>query len=171
MLKRIAGLAVLASLPLLLATPGRCEEAPTPTEIIASMQAGCAESAAARAERQVQKPLYERLGSYDRILALTTEVVRRHEVNEPIKHTLDGVDRKMLARHVADFVAAGTGGTTTYTGRSLQDSHVHLDLTDADFLAAGSDIMAAMQTMDYGQNEIDEFMCILVSLKDQVVFR
>lgn len=171
MSKRFTGLAMLAGLSLLLAAPALCEEAPTATEIVTSLQAGCAESAAARAERQEQKSLYERLGGYDRILALTTDVVRRHGVNESIKHTLEGVDQELLARHVADFAAAGTGGTATYTGRSLQDSHARLELTDADFLAAGSDIVAAMQAMEYGQNEIDEFMCILVSLKDQVVFK
>jgi hypothetical protein len=36
-------------------------------------------------------------------------------------------------------------------------------------MAAGGDIVKAMQTVGYGQDEIDEFVCILVSLKDQVV--
>ena len=48
-------------------------------------------------------------------------------------------------------------------------SHAHLRLTDADFLAAGGDIVTAMQSMGYGENEINEIVCILVSLKDQVV--
>ena len=33
------------------------------------------------------------------------------------------------------------------------------------------DIVTAMQSMDYGQDEIDEVVCILVSLKDQVVLK
>jgi hypothetical protein len=44
-------------------------------------------------------------------------------------------------------------------------------LTDADFLEAGGDIVKAMQTLDYGEDEINEFVCILVSLKDQVVLK
>jgi hemoglobin len=71
---------------------------------------------------------------------------------------------------VADFVAAGTGGTEVYTGRPMPAAHADLKLTDADFLSAGHDIVTAMQSMGYGQNEIDEILCILMSLKNQVVF-
>jgi hypothetical protein len=45
-----------------------------------------------------------------------------------------------------------------------------LDLTDADSLAVGGDFVVAMKTMGHGENEIQEMVCILVSLKDQVVF-
>jgi hypothetical protein len=48
-------------------------------------------------------------------------------------------------------------------------THANLKLTDADFLSAGGDIVSAMQSMGYGEDEINEFVCILVSLKDQVV--
>jgi len=44
-------------------------------------------------------------------------------------------------------------------------------LTDAHFLSAGDDIIKAMQSMKYGQEEIDELVCTFVSLKDQVIFK
>ena len=80
------------------------------------------------------------------------------------------VDSERLAKHVADFTAAGTGGPQEYTGRTMPGSHANLKRTDADFLSAGGDIVTAMKSMGYGENEINEFVCILVSLKDQVVF-
>ncbi len=119
----------------------------------------------------MEKSLYERLGGYDKILEMTTEVVRLHSINPTIIPMLKGVDHAGLAKHVADFVAAGTGGTAKYTGRDMPSSHAHLKLTDADFLSAGGDIVTAMTSLGYGQNEIDEFLCIMVSLKDQVVFK
>ena len=147
-------------------------DAPSVAEQIGGLQTMCADTEQARAQRQADQPLYDRLGGYDRILEFTTEVVRLHNQNEAIERVMVGVDSEALAKNVADFVAAGTGGPTThaYTGRDMPAAHAHLHLTDADFLAAGGDIVNAMQTMGYGQNEIDEFMCILVSLKDQVVF-
>jgi len=144
--------------------------APTVADQMHGLQTMCAESAAAREARQAEKSLYERLGGYDRILALTTEVVRLHHENEAIKGMLENVDGEVLARHVADFMAVQAGGDVEYTGRTLPASHGHLHLTDADFLAAGGDIMKAMQNLEYGQEEIEEFVCILVGLKDQVVF-
>ena len=146
-------------------------DAPTVAEQIAGLQQMCADTAEARAQRQAEQSLYERLGGYDRIHAFVREVVRLHQENDAIKHMFTYVDAQSLAKNVADFAASGTGGPQSYTGGTMPEVHARLELTDADFLSAGGDIVKAMQTMGYGQNEIDEFVCILVSLKDQVVFK
>ena len=146
-------------------------ETPTVAEQMAGLQAMCEETATASAERQKADPLYNRLGGYDKIHKLMEKIIENHDKNEEIKHTMEGVDYEQLADHLADFVSAGTGGTAEYTGRDMPSSHKHLNLTDADFLSAGGDIMKAMKTMEYGENEINEFVCILVSMKDQVVFK
>lgn len=158
---------LMALLPVAMAG---AEEMQTTAEHMSSLQMMCAGSDQARSERQAAKSLYNRLGGYDRILELTREIVRLHNQNEDIKHMFVHVEAEKLARHVADFMAAGTGGSVKYTGRDMPAAHAHLKLTDADFLSAGGDIVKAMQSMDYGQDEIDEVVCILVSLKDQVVF-
>jgi len=165
-------LTLALTMGLVMALPALADDgkAPSADDQMAGLEAMCAASTDARAERHTAKPLYERLGGYDRILELTTEIVRLHGVNPTIVRTLEGVDRELLAKHVADFMAAGTGGTAKYTGRDMKSSHAHLKLTNADFLAAGSDVIKAMTTLEYGQEEIDEVVCILVSLKGQVVF-
>jgi len=145
-------------------------DTPAVAEQIGAMQTMCTDTQQARAQRQADEALYNRLGGYDRIHEFTREVVRLHNQNDAIKGMFTYVDSDRLAKYVADFVAAGTGGPQGYTGRTMPASHANLKLTNADFLSAGGDIVTAMQTMGYGQNEIDEFVCILVSLKDQVVF-
>lgn len=129
----------------------------------------CDQTSQARSDRQNQSPLYERLGGYEKILTLTREIVRLHKVNNDISHMFTAVDSEELAKHVADFMAAGTGGSAEYTGRSMVDAHVHLGITDADFLSAGGDVIKAMENLGYAQDEIDEVVCILLSLMDQVV--
>ncbi len=168
MLNRIA---VVTGLLVLLAVPAMAHDTPTVDEKIAGLEKMCQETATARGERQAKEPLYFRLGGDEKIATLFWKVVARHRVNEPIKHLMEGVDDKILVEHLVDFVSAGTGGGAEYTGRSMPAAHAHLKLTDADFLAAGGDIVASMKEMEYGQNEIDEFMCILMSLKDQVVLK
>lgn len=172
MLKTNLSFAVLISMLAVLPAASLAADDATPTiaEQMNALEAMCEASSTARSARHVETPLYERLGGYDRILELTTEIVRLHGVNDSIKRTLDHVDPANLAKLVADFVAAGTGGEVKYEGRDLPSSHAHLKLTDADFLSAGGDVVTAMQSMKYGQAEIDEIVCILVSLKDQVVF-
>ena len=139
-------------------------------EQMTALASMCADSASARADRHARRALYERLGGYDPILELTHEIVRRHQVNPDFEVMFRHIDGDKLARHGADFLAAGTGGTAEYTGRDLPAAHAHLRLTDADFLSAGRDVVGAMQHLGYGQEETDEVLCILVSLKDQVVF-
>ena len=138
-------------------------------ERMSALEAMCESSAEARSGRHAESSLYERLGGYDSILAITTEVVRLHNVNDSIKRVMVDVDDEKLAKHVADFMSAGTGGDAKYTGRDLHSSHVDMHLTDADFLSAGGDIITAMKTLGHGQEEIDEVVCIFVSLKDQVI--
>ncbi len=145
-------------------------DVPTVAEQMAALQTMCSESVQARAQRQADEALYDRLGGYDRIHQFTREVVRLHKQNDAIKDMFAHVDQEDLAKQVADFVASGTGGPQSYTGRAMPAVHASLELTDADFLSAGGDIITAMKTMGYGQNEIDEVVCILVSLKSQVVF-
>jgi len=170
MLKRNLALATLITI-LTAGAAFATDKAPTTEQQIAGLQSMCSTGASAQTARQAETALYTRLGGYDKILTLTRDIVRRHKVNPPIKHMFDHVDSEALARHVADFVAAGTGGYAHYQGRSMTASHAHLKLTDADFLAAGGDIIAAMKSLGHGQNEIDEVLCILVSLKDQVVLK
>lgn len=143
----------------------------TVDEQIAGMQTMCTESETARNKRHEARPLYYRLGEYDKIHSFTTEVVRLHFKNSELDRIMKGIDGEKLARNVADFVSTGTGGPKIYAGRDMPSSHKRFKLTDTDFLQAGGDIVQAMKNVGYGQPEIDEFVCILVSMKDLVVMK
>jgi hemoglobin len=146
------------------------EAAPTADQQVKSLEQMCEDSASARSARHAEKTLYERLGKEKGINAITTEIVRLHRLNPAIKHHLEGGDDAALAKHVADFMVSGMGGPNIYTNRpSLTDSHRHLKLTNADFMAAGGDVMQAMKNLGHGQNEIDEVVCALVGLRSLVV--
>ena len=51
----------------------------------------------------------------------------------------------------------------------MVDAHAHLGFTEADFLSAGGDVIQGMKNQGYGQDEIDEVVCIMVSMKDMVI--
>lgn len=146
-------------------------EAPTVDEQMAGVVQMCADSEAARVERQTAEALYFRLGEYDGIHGITTEIVRLHNINPDFVRFMGDIDGEKLAKDVADFVSTGTGGPKVYTGRDMPSAHAHLELSNADFLSAGNDVMAAMQNKGYGEAEIQEMICILVSMKDLVITR
>lgn len=143
--------------------------APTPDEQVASLEAMCAENQPLIEARQAENSLFNRVGGREGIHAVIAETVRRHQVNDGIKHLLDGVDPAMLIEQVTDFLVLGTGGEGEYHGRDMVAAHAHLNLSNADFLAAGSDLGAAMDTAGWSENEAQELLCAFVSLRPQVV--
>jgi hemoglobin len=146
-------------------------DAPTPAEQMAGLETMCADSHEARIHRQAENPLFIRLGEYDKVHELTTEIIRLHNINPDFTRFMADIDGEKLATDVADFLSTGTGGPDVYTGRDMASAHAHLELSTADFLSAGSDVTKAMHNMGYGDEEIQEVICILVSMKDLVVTR
>lgn len=170
MFKKLSQLTVLtAVLSLMLAIPATAQEEPTIDEQIAGLEELFASTAEARAQRQADDPLYNRLGGIEKIHLLTKEIVRLHLINEDINQDVMKIDLDHLAKQVAIFIAAGTGGPQEYHGRSMKKAHAHLNVTKASFLAAGHDVMQAMKNLDYGPEEIEEVVCILVSMKDEMI--
>lgn len=144
-------------------------DSPTVDEQMAGVVEMCAGTESARVARQAEKPLYYRLGEYDKIKDLTEEIVRLHSVNPDFARFWGHIDEEALIKNVTDFVSTGTGGPKVYEGRDMSSAHAHLELSKADFLSAGNDVSMAMQNKGYGENETQEFLCILVSMKDLVI--
>ena len=142
---------------------------PSPDQQVAALEASCATSAADRAGRQAKTPLFERLRGEEGIHGMTREVVRLHLQNPPIRHYFEKLDPDVVAKHVAQFIVSGTGGPQVYQGPDLTTSHRPMKLTNRDFVLAGGDVVQAMKNLKYGQDEVDEVVCTLVSLRPLVV--
>jgi len=144
---------------------------PTADEKVAGMEQMCTGAAEAIATRQAESSLYDRAGGRENIHTVVVDTVKRHLANDAIKHTLVGVDTDNLVKQVTDFLVVATGGEGVYKGRDMRAAHAHLSLTNADFLAAGGDLGAAMEGAGWGENERQELLCAFVSLRGEVVTR
>ena len=142
---------------------------PSPDEQVAELEASCAASATERASRHARTPLYQRLGGEQGIHEITRDVVSLHLQNPPIRHYFEKLDPDVVAKRSAEFIISGTGGAQVYQGPDLTTSHRSMKLTNRDFVLAGGDVVQAMKNLKYGQEEIDEVVCTLVSLRAQVV--
>ncbi len=168
-MKRTTWVAAVVSVGLFSTGFAGAGDKPTVDDQMAGLVQMCADSEAARVARQTAKPLYYRLGEYDGIVEITTEIVRLHNINPDFQRFMGDVDSEALIKNVSDFVSTGTGGPKVYTGRDMPSAHAHLELSSADFLSAGNDVMMAMQNMGQGEAETQELICILVSMKDLVI--
>lgn len=141
----------------------------TPDSIVAAMEAQCSASAGARAARHDEKALFERLGGEERIMSLSREIIRMHLENPDLVNYFQHVDQDKLATNLTAFIAAGTGGPQNYQGGDMVAVHEGMGITNALFLSAGGDVGMAMQNLGYGSDETEEMICILVSLRPQVM--
>ncbi len=127
------------------------------------------DSAAARAQRQKEKPLYERLGGRPAIEAVVTDIIALH-FSEPLTKPLTrGVDQQKLVRLVVEFLCKGAGGSEEYTGRDMVSAHAHLNMTDVHFMAAGDQIMRVLKKYNVPEPETQEVMCLIIAHHDDVI--
>lgn len=113
--------------------------------------------------------LYERLGEMDGITQIVTDTVALHHANPDIGHFFDGVDDENLIKHVAAFFAAGTGGPANYEGRDMVTAHASMDMTDAEFDSAVSDVAKAAEANGIDADSIAAVGAILESLRPAVM--
>ncbi len=146
-------------------------EAPPATVTIAAMVADCAACAEDRAARHAESPLYQRLGGNETIAEFVAKLIELHMQNDVVSPFFKDVDQEMLATHLVNFIGAGTGGPETYEGRTMVASHAGMGVTPEVFLSAGGDIGTAMQAVGWGADEQQEFMCIILSMKDDVLMK
>ena len=90
-------------------------------------------TAAASAE---EKSLYQRLGGYDAIAAVSDEFLTRLATDEQEKRFFIGfsTDSKIRIRQlVVDLVCKSTGGPCNYIGRDMKTAHAGSGITKADW--------------------------------------
>src|SRR5687768_15195859 len=84
----------------------------------------------------VKKSLYQRLGGYDAIAAVTDDFVGRLATDPQLQrffvgHSTDSLER--IRQHIVDFLTQVTGGPAIYKGRDMKTSHKGLGITAADW--------------------------------------
>ena len=83
-----------------------------------------------------QKSLYQRLGGYDAIAAVSDEFIARLAADDQEKRffTAFSDDSKMRIRqNLVDFVCKATGGPCYYLGRDMKTAHTGSGITKADW--------------------------------------
>jgi hemoglobin len=115
--------------------------------------------------------LYERLGGHDNIEAIVADIWDNHISNPLIKQRYAKSDPINVKRLVTEMCCAGFGGPETYTGKDMLTSHRGMNINEAEFIAVCDDVLAALDKHNVGKRERDEILCILYSLKGEIVHR
>jgi hemoglobin len=87
---------------------------------------------------------YERIGGGPAVSAVVDEFYRRLTADDQVSHYFDEVSLPTLKRHQVLMITTILGGPDQYGGRSLDEAHAPLEITDADYDRVGSHLMSCL---------------------------
>jgi hemoglobin len=79
------------------------------------------------------------------------------------------VDHDDLKRLVNEQLCEATGGPCKYTGRSMEEAHSGLNLTNADFDAFVADLVSAMEEVKVPKTSQKKLLALLAPMRPQIV--
>jgi hemoglobin len=120
----------------------------------------------------MKKSLYERLGGYNAVAAVVDDFVGRLVADKQFErffagHSADS--KKRIRQHIVDQFCAAAGGPCIYTGRTMKDSHVGLNISEADWEAAAKHLVATLDKFKVPDPEKQELLAFVTSLKADIV--
>ena len=121
-----------------------------------------------------ERTLYQRLGGYDAIAAVTDDFIGRLVADPQLGRFFAGhsTDSKMRIRQlVVDQLCAATGGPCVYKGRDMKTSHAGLGITEAQWSLSVSHLVATLNKFKVGEREQNDLAAALTTLKPDIVER
>ena len=125
--------------------------------------------------KKKDKSLYDRLGGVYAIATVVDDFIDRVVANDilnanpAIKEARDRVPKAGLKYRVTELVCQVTGGPCKYTGRSMKESHKHLNITEKEWDALVVDFKASLAKFNVPEKEQQELITIVGSTKKDIV--
>jgi hemoglobin len=119
--------------------------------------------------------LYERLGGVYAIATVVDDFIERLLLNDTlnanpaIKAARDRVPKAGLKYQVTAFMCQATGGPCVYTGRSMKQSHAHLNIGEKEWQALAAEFKKSLDKFNVPQKEQDELFTLVGSVKSDIV--
>lgn len=127
------------------------------------------------AGEKVEKSLYERLGGEYPIAVVVDSFIDLLLVNDvlnanpAIREARDRVPTAGLKYHVTALVCQETGGPCKYTGRTMKESHAHLNISEREWQAMLADFRRVLTNYQVPKREQQELISIVESTKKDIV--
>lgn len=123
---------------------------------------------------QSQATLYQRLGGYDAIAAVTDDFITHLATDPQLGRFFTGLssDSKIKVRqHVVDFLCVATGGPCKYTGRDMKTAHTGLNISEADWNTSVKYLVGTLDKFKVPEKEKSDVLNAIGGLKGDIVGR
>jgi hemoglobin len=116
--------------------------------------------------------LYQRLGGYDALAAVTDDFLGRLSTDPGFGrffagHSSDSI--RHIRQHIVDQLCAVTGGPCVYTGRDMKTAHAGLHITEKDWDGSVQHLVATLDKFKVPAREKDEVLATVSTLKKDIV--
>ena len=119
-----------------------------------------------------EKSLYERLGGYDGITGFVNNLLPRLQSDSQLGRFWENRGEDGIAREkqlLIDYLCTNAGGPVYYTGRDMKVSHKGMKISQSDWDIFFKHAGATMETLKVPQQECDDVVGFVSSLKDDIV--
>jgi hemoglobin len=137
----------------------------------------CFAPAASAQQPAAQKSLYDRLGGLKGITVVVDDFINRLVANKELnKNPAIDAGRKSspapyLKFQVSQMVCGATGGPCKYTGKSMAESHVHLNISEKEWDVMAREFKESLDKFKVPANEQKELFDIVGTTKADIVVR
>jgi hemoglobin len=119
-----------------------------------------------------QQSLFDRLGGYEGITAFVNDLLPRLQGDAKLGRFWQNRGDDGIAREkqlLIDYLCSVTGGELYYTGRDMKTTHVGMKISEGDWTIFLQHAGATMEALQVPQQECDEVVAFVLSLKDDIV--
>ena len=119
-----------------------------------------------------QKSLYERIGGYNALALVVDDFIGRLVSDKNFEKFFAGHgddSKKRIRQHILDQFCAATGGPCIYLGRDMKTVHTGLGITNAQWDAAATHLVASLDKFKVPEKEKGEVMAFVTTLKKDIV--
>jgi hemoglobin len=119
-----------------------------------------------------ERSLYQRLGGYDAIAAVSDEFIARLATDDQEKRFFIGFSSDSKARirqHLVDLVCKSTGGPCVYTARDMKTAHAGAGVSKADWDHSLKILGEVLNKFKVLEKEQQELAALLLPLEKDIV--
>ena len=113
--------------------------------------------------------LYEQMGGEAKMRAISEEFTNAILADPRINFTFANTDLAKFKQLIFEQFCNLTGGPCKYTGRSMQESHDKLNVTNAQFNALAEDLYIAFERVHVPYHLQNKLMVLLAPMQKDIV--
>lgn len=121
------------------------------------------------AEEAKGPSLFDRMGGEKVARQIVADTYFNHTTNPIVANRFANSDGEFVKQKVYEIFAMATGADVKYTGKPMKEKHAIMNINEAEFNAVVDDVMAALAKNKIGQQEQNEVLAILWSVRPDIV--